>query len=300
MAAPARICSLLPSATEIVAALGCADRLVGRSEECNYPPQVAALPVVSAARIDTSQLGSGDIDAAVRESLLDGRSLYGVDRALLERLRPDLVITQDLCRVCAVSSHELRDVSDLGVAVLALDPRTIEGIAASIHTLADQLGVPADGERVASHMTEAMQGVRRATAGQPTPGVAVMEWLDPPFAAGHWVPEMVEAAGGRELLGRPGEPSRRLTWEEVRAAEPELLVLAPCGFTAERAAAEAHAVPDLGCRVVAVHGDAYFSRPAPRVAEGIAQLAHLLHPEVVPDPGLPAIEVRSGGRVSPA
>jgi iron complex transport system substrate-binding protein len=296
MAAPARICSLLPSATEIVAALGCADRLVGRSEECNYPPEVSALPVVSAARIDTAELASGDIDAAVRESLLDGRSLYGVDRELLESLRPDLVITQDLCRVCAVSSDELHDVSDLGVSVLALDPRTIEGIAASVHTLADELGVPEEGERVAGQMTGAIEHVRRATADRPTPGVAVMEWLDPPFAAGHWVPEMVEAAGGRELLGRAGEPSRRLTWDEVRDAAPELLVLAPCGFAAERAAAEAHAVPDLGCRVVAVFGDAFFSRPAPRVADGIAQLAHLLHPGAVPDPGLPAIEVRAATR----
>jgi iron complex transport system substrate-binding protein len=149
-------------------------------------------------------------------------------------------------------------------------------------------------------MTAAIDAVRHATAGRPAPRVAVMEWLDPPFAAGHWVPEMVEAAGGRELLGRPGDPSRRLTWDEVRAAAPELLVLAPCGFTAERAAAEAHAVPDLGCRVVAVHGDAYFSRPAPRIADGIAQLAHLLHPAAVPDPGLPAIELRAGGRISRA
>jgi iron complex transport system substrate-binding protein len=300
VASAQRICSLLPSATEIVAALGCADRLVGRSEECNYPPELTALPVVSAARIDTSQLGSGDIDAAVRESLLDGRSLYGVDRALLESLRPNLVITQDLCRVCAVSSDELRDVSDLGVSVLALDPRTIEGIAASVHTLADELGVRAEGERVVGGMIAAIDAVRQATAGRPAPRVAVMEWLDPPFAAGHWVPEMVEAAGGRELLGRPGDPSRRLTWDEVRAAAPELLVLAPCGFTAERAAAEAHAVPDLGCRVVAVHGDAYFSRPAPRIADGIAQLAHLLHPGAEPDPGLPAIELRAGGRISRA
>jgi iron complex transport system substrate-binding protein len=191
-------------------------------------------------------------------------------------------------------------VSDLGVSVLALDPRTIEGIAASVHTLADELGVPAEAERVASEMAAAIERVRRGTAGRRTPGVAVMEWLDPPFAAGHWVPEMVEAAGGRELLGRAGEPSRRLTWDEVREAAPELLVLAPCGFSAERAAAEAHAVPDLGCRVVAVHGDAYFSRPAPRVADGIAQLARLLHPGAVPDPGLPAIEVRAAERPSRA
>jgi iron complex transport system substrate-binding protein len=290
-ASPTRICSLLPSATEIVADLGCADRLVGRSEECNFPPDVASLPVVSAARVDTSKLPSGAIDAAVRDSLLDGRSLYAVDQALLEELGPDLVITQDLCRVCAVSSHELRDVQTLGIAVLALDPRSLAGIEATLHTIAAQLGVPEAGERLASEMHEAIEATRHAVAGRPRPRVAVLEWLDPPFAAGHWVPEMVEAAGGLEILGRADAPSRQVTWDDVRAARPDLVVLAPCGFTAERAAAESELVPDLACRVVAVHGDAYFSRPAPRVADGIALLAHLLHPGAVPDPGLTAIEV---------
>ncbi len=297
MPTPLRIVSLLPSATEIVADLGCLDRLVGRSEECNFPPEAASLPVVSAARVDTSALPSGAIDAAVRESLLDGRSLYAVDRELLEQLQPDLIITQDLCRVCAVSSGELRDVEALNVPILALDPRTLEGIEASVRTVADQLGVPEAGERETARMRQSIEATRRAVAGRRTPRVAVLEWLDPPFAAGHWVPEMAEAAGGRELLGGAGEHSREVTWDDVRAAQPELIVLAPCGFTAERAAAEAHLVPSLGCRVVAVHGDAYFSRPAPRVADGIALLAHLLHPGVVPDPGLPVIELR---QASPA
>ncbi len=297
MYTPRRICSLLPSATEIVATLGCGDRLVGRSEECNFPPEVASLPVVSAARVDTSQLPSGAIDAAVRESLLDGQSLYAVDQALLEELQPDLVITQDLCRVCAVSSHELRDVRTLGIAVLALDPRSLEGIEATLHTIADQLGVPDAGEREAAKMHAAIAATRSAVAGKPRPRVAVLEWLDPPFAAGHWVPEMVAAAGGQELLGRADQPSWQVSWDDVRAAQPDLVVLAPCGFTAERAAAEGDLVPDLGCRVVAVHGDAYFSRPAPRVADGIALLAHLLHPGAVPDPGLTAIDLPA---VSPA
>jgi iron complex transport system substrate-binding protein len=296
MPAPRRIVSLLPSATEIVADLGCLDRLVGRSEECNFPPEAASLPVVSAARVDTSALPSGAIDAAVRESLLDGRSLYAVDRELLEQLQPDLIITQDLCRVCAVSSHELRGLETLDVPILALDPRTLEGIEASVRTVADQLGVPAAGEREAARMHEAIEATRRKVAGRPTPRVAVLEWLDPPFAAGHWVPEMVEAAGGRELLGEAGKHSRQATWDQIEAARPELIVLAPCGFTAERAAAEAHLVPGLGCRVVAVHGDAYFSRPAPRVADGIAQLAHLMHADAAPDPGLPAIQVAQATR----
>lgn len=297
MASPTRICSLLPSATEIVAALGCRDRLVGRSEECNFPPEVSSLPVVSAARLDTSQLPSGAIDAAVRESMLDGRSLYAVDRELLEELEPDLIITQDLCRVCAVSSHELRDLEALDIPILALDPHTLEGIEASVRTLADQLGVPGAGEREADRMRASTEATRRAVAGLRAPSVVVLEWLDPPFASGHWVPEMVEAAGGRDLLGEPGAYSQEVSWEAVRAAQPQLVVLAPCGFTAERAAAEADLVPDLGCRIVAVHGDAYFSRPAPRVADGIALLAHLLHPGAMPDPGLPVIELR---QASPA
>ena len=146
-------------------------------------------------------------------------------------------------------------------------------------------------------MHEAIAATRAAVAGRPRPRVAVLEWLDPPFAAGHWVPEMVEAAGGRELLGRADQPSWQVSWDDVRAARPELVVLAPCGFTTERAAAEGDLVPDLGCRVVAVDGDAYFSRPAPRVADGIALLGHLLHPGAVPDPGLRVIELR---QASPA
>jgi iron complex transport system substrate-binding protein len=262
---------------------------VGRSAECAFPDAVRALPVVTAARVDTEALPSGAIDAAVRESLLDGRSLYSVDAGLLERLRPDLVITQDLCRVCAVSSHELRDLAALDVPTLTLDPRTLAGIGETVRTVATRLAEDGAGARVADAFRARIEAVRRAVAGRPRPRVVVLEWLDPPFAAGHWVPEMVEAAGGDERLGRAGEPSRPVSWDDVRAAAPELVVLAPCGFTAERAAREAAGMPELGCRVVAVHGDAFFSRPAPRVADGISQLAHLLHPDAVPDPGLPAL-----------
>jgi iron complex transport system substrate-binding protein len=298
MAAPRRIVSLLPSATEIVADLGALDRLVGRSAECAYPQAVRDLPVVTAARIDTEALPSAAIDAAVRESMLEGRSLYSVDAGLLERLRPDLVITQDLCRVCAVSSHELRDLESLDVPTLALDPRTLAGIEASVRMLAAGLGVEDAGEAVALGFRARIDAVRRVVRGRERPRVVVLEWLDPPFAAGHWVPEMVQAAGGEEQLGHAGEPSRAVTWDAVREAEPDLVVLAPCGFTAERAAQEAAGMPALDCRVVAVHGDAFFSRPAPRVADGVAQLAHLLHPGALADPGLPALPPANG--VTPA
>jgi iron complex transport system substrate-binding protein len=283
-----RICSLLPSATEIVGALGLADRLVGVSAECDYPPQVRELPVVTGSRIELASLPSAGIDAAVREALLEGGSLYAIDEELVRELRPDVVITQDLCAVCAVGSDDVRAIRTLDAEVVSLDPRSIAGVEDSMLALAERLGVPERGRAVVAEMREEIARVRAAVAEAEPRRVFVAEWLDPPFAAGHWVPEMVAAAGGEEVLGRAGEPSFRTTWEAVRDAAPELVVAAPCGFDARRAAEEA-ALPDVGCPVVAVDANAYFSRPAPRIARGIAQLAHLLHPELVPDPGLPAI-----------
>jgi iron complex transport system substrate-binding protein len=292
MPVPHRICSLLPSATEIICQLGCGDRLVGRSAECQFPESVTGLPVVTAARIDTSQMAGAAIDRAVREAVLDGRSLYSLDEELIGRLEPDLVVTQDLCRVCAVSSDEVSRIRTLDVDVLALDPHDIAGVAESVRILAGRLGVAERGAALARDMLERIAEVRRAVAARPRPRVFVAEWLDPPFAAGHWVPEMVEAAGGTEVLGAAGKPSVPVSWKEVAAASPELVVAAPCGYTAERAAAEAADAPDLGCPVVAVHADAFYSRPAPRIAEGIAQLAHLMHPDAFPEPALPAIAVQ--------
>ncbi|HEU0195318.1 MAG TPA: ABC transporter substrate-binding protein [Gaiellales bacterium] len=289
MPLPRRICSLLPSATEIICQLGCGDRLVGRSAECQFPGSVTALPVVTAARIDTSRMAGAEIDRAVREAVLDGQSLYSLDEELIGRLEPDLVVTQDLCRVCAVSSDEVSRIQALDVDVLALDPHDIAGVAESVRILAARLGVAGRGDALANDMLARIEGVRRSLAGRRRPRVFVAEWLDPPFAAGHWVPEMVAAAGGAEVLGGAGRPSVPVAWTDVAAASPELVVAAPCGYTAERAAAEAAAIPDLGCPVVAVHADAFYSRPAPRIADGVAQLAHLLHPDAVADPGLPAI-----------
>jgi iron complex transport system substrate-binding protein len=285
-----RICSLLPSATEIVGALGLADFLVGRSEECDFPAEVERLPVVTAARIDTTAIGSLEIDRAVREALADGRSLYALDEALIDALEPDVILTQDLCAVCAVSSDEVSRLCGIDAEVVSLDPRGIAGIEESVLALAGRLGVSERGSAVVASMEETIAGVRELTAGRPRPRAFVAEWLDPPFAAGHWVPEMVEAAGGREVLGVAGQASFPTTWGEVLECSPELVVLAPCGFDASRTVRGAD-LPELGCRVVAVDANAYFSRPAPRVAEGVVQLAHLLHPEVVPDPGLPQIEL---------
>jgi iron complex transport system substrate-binding protein len=281
-----RIVSLVPSATEIIAALGLADGLVGRSHECTYPAGVQSAPVVSASRVDTTTIASAEIDAAVRAALADGRPLYAVDADLLERLAPDVIVTQDLCEVCAVSSGEVRRVASTGAETISLDPRDLREIEESIRTLARHLGVAGRGEELAQTMRHRLDGVHQAVRGLPRPRVFVAEWLDPPFAAGHWVPEMVELAGGEEVLGRTRERSFETTWEAVAAAAPQLLVLAPCGFDVERTVADAGSVPAIGARVVAVDGDAAYSRPGPRVAEGVAQLASLLHPGAVEPPDL--------------
>jgi iron complex transport system substrate-binding protein len=289
---PVRICSLLPSATEILAALGQLDRVVGRSAECDFPPSVSELPVVTAARIETSDLDSAEIDGAVREALADGRSLYAVDPDLIARLAPDLIVTQDLCQVCAVSSSD--DVlCALQVETLALDAHSVGEIEQSILQLAARLGVPRRGQRVVNEMESKIETTVAGVKGLARRRAFVSEWLAPPFAAGHWLPEMIALAGGADVLGKPRRPSFPTSWELVRRLEPELVVLAPCGFDLGRAAAEASRadLPDLGCPVVVVDGNAYYSRPAPRVADGIRQLAYLLHPGEVPDPGLPYHEL---------
>jgi iron complex transport system substrate-binding protein len=289
-AAPQRICSLLPSATEIVAQLGLIDRLVGVSEECRWPPEVVGKPVVSTARIDPGELSDAQIDRVVRESVGEGRSLYAVDAELIDRLAPDLIVTQDLCAVCAVSSAGLADACPVDAQILSLDPRTLDEVAGSVVALAEQLGVQERGREIARQMQEKVAAVERAVQGRPRPAVFVAEWIDPPYCGGHWVPEMVERAGGLNAIGRAGEPSHRVSWSEALEREPQLVVLAPCGFGADEAAARgAHL--RLPCRTVAVDGDSCYSRPAPRLADGVRQLAHLIHPDAVPDPGLPEIEL---------
>jgi iron complex transport system substrate-binding protein len=285
-----RICSLLPSATEIVASLGLADRLVGVSEECDWPPQVRDLPVVTASRVDTGELASLDIDEAVREAVADGRQLYAIDRELLEALEPDLILTQNLCAVCAVSAGAVAELYATDAEVVALDAHTVGGVEEGVVWLAGLLGVAERGRAVVAEMEATITAVRERVTEAPKRSVFVAEWLEPPYAAGHWIPEMVELAGGRDVLGRAGAPSYATSWEAVREREPELVVVAPCGFDHERAAREA-SLPPLGCAAVAVDSNAYYARPAPRLADGVAQLAFLIHPELVDDPGLPYVEL---------
>ena len=285
-----RICSLLPSATEIVAELGLVESLVGISEECDWPPEVRSLPIVTASRVDASRLSSLEIDKAVREAVGDGRPLYAIDRALLEALQPDLILTQNLCAVCAVSADHVSELSATDAEVVALDAHTLAEIQERIRSLADLLGMSARGRTLVAEMDAKIAAVRARVGDAPTTSVFVAEWLEPPYAAGHWIPEMVAIAGGRDVLGQAGAPSYPTSWEAVREARPELVVVAPCGFDHERASREA-TLPPLACRAVAVDSNAYYARPAPRLADGIAQLAFLIHPDLVDDPGLPYLEL---------
>ena len=285
-----RICSLLPSATEIVCDLGMLDSLVGRSEECAWPPEVKSKPVVTAARVDPASLSSAEIDRAVKAAVADGASLYTVDAELIDELRPDVLITQDLCTVCAVSSGDLASACPVGAEIISLDPSTLADVAQTVRLLGEHLGATDAAAQVVDAMLRKIHRVREAVAGLPRRRIFVAEWIDPPFSAGHWVPEMVEIAGGEDVMGRHGQPSFETTWDDVFAREPELVVIAPCGFLA-REAAERAAGLRLPCRAIAVDADSYFSRPAPRLADGVLQLGHLLHPDAVPDPGLAAIEL---------
>lgn len=296
---PQRICSLLPSATEVIAQLGLSDRLVGVSAECRWPAEVIGKPVVSAARVDTATLASGEIDRLVRELTRDGKSLYALDAELIDRLAPDLIVTQDLCAVCAVSSEQLASACPLDVETLSLDPRTFAQVGESVLRLARRLGAESRGARIAGEMWQTARAVEQAVAGVARPRMFLAEWVEPAYVGGHWIPEMIELAGGTPVLGSAGEPAYPIAWERVVAAEPELVVIAPCGFDAEQSAERALQVgPRLPCRVVAVDADGYYSRPAPRLADGVRQLGHLLHPDRVEDPGLPAIELRAiGGSV---
>jgi iron complex transport system substrate-binding protein len=285
-----RICSLLPGATEIVAELGLADSLVGVSDECRWPATVVGKPVVSSTRIDPAGLSSSQIDAAVRAAVQDGRSLYAVDAELIEELRPDLIITQDLCAVCAVSKNELESAAPVGAEVLSLDPRTLADVVASVRTLAERLGVVERGEAIAAGMRAAIAETAASVEGLARRRVFFAEWIDPPFCAGHWLPEMIEVAGGRDVLGRAGEPSHRTTWEYVLSLRPELILVGPCGFGIEEAYRRA-ADLQLPCRALVVDGDAYYSRPGPRLGDGVRQLAWLCHPTVAADTGLPVLEL---------
>jgi iron complex transport system substrate-binding protein len=288
-----RIISFLPSATDMIAELGLLDSLVGVSEDCNWPAQVKDKPLVARTRIDVAGLSAAEIDRFVSASATEAHSLYAVDAGLMAQLKPDLLITQDLCEVCAVSSGDLASACPIGTEVFSMNPRTMDEVIASVVDLAERLGVAERGRMVAGAMQAKIDTVRSVVESLDRPRVFVAEWMDPPYGSGHWLPEMVEAAGGRNLLSRPGEYSFATTWEAVLAEHPQLIVLAACGFDIGQAL-ERTGDLCLPVRTVVVDGDAYYSRPAPRIADGVRQLAHLFHPAEVADPGLPAVQLPLG------
>jgi len=284
-----RIVSLVPHATELLFALGAGPELVGVTHECDFPPAARELQPVTRDALPGG-LSSAEIDAAVRERTLNGEAIYELDRAALAAMEPDLIVTQALCPVCAVSYEEVAEVAatlPTQPRVLSLDPKTLGETLGDVRTLAQATGRRERGVELVQDAAARIDRVKLAVRGQPRPRVAAVEWLDPPFMAGHWTPQLIELAGGEDALGLPGEPSEAVSWEQLAAARPEVVVAMPCGYDERRAHAEALAHADelalLGARlIVAVNASAYFSRPGPRLIDGLELLAHVLHPERVP------------------
>ena len=293
-----RIVSLLPAATDLVAVLGRADDLVGRTHECDWPEGVVDVPVVTAAEVDQDRMSSREISLAVGGSAHSGSSLYTVDIERLAALAPDLVLTQDLCDVCAVSYRRVSEavrLMDTDTRVVSLEPRTLAEVFGTLATVGDLLGVDT---------TDIVAGLRaRLAAADPRPAhrprVLVVEWMDPPWPAGHWVPEQVSAAGGTPLLAAPGEHTSAVEWDAMLATDPDVVVVAPCGFPPRRTRAEIDVLTsrpgwaDLRAvrdgRVWLADGPSFFNRPGPRVVRGVEILAHILHGtgSITPDEAVP-------------
>ncbi len=260
------------------------------THECDYPPSVRGLPHVTRDMLAPG-LSAAEIDAAVRERTERGESIYELDVDRLRELEPDLIVTQALCPVCAVSYEDVAQLAGelpSRPRVIALDPHTVGETLADIRTIAQATGRRDEGIALLARAAGRIDRVRLAVRGARRRGVAALEWLDPIFAAGHWTPQLIEYAGGMDLLGRPGEPSAQLGWDTVAEAEPEVVIVMPCGYGAPRALAEAREHADRlaqlrASRVVAVDGGAYFSRPGPRIVDGLELLAHILHPRLVPE-----------------
>lgn len=270
----------------MVHALGAGGQLVGRSHECDYPPEVVDLPIVSRPALDLPGASPAEIDDAVSGRMRTGESMYAIDEVLLRELRPDVILTQNLCRVCAPSGNELsRAVRDFTIRpdILFLTPSDLAGIEENIQATGVAIGRPDAAMELIHSTRRRLARVRSAVAEAPTRRVAFLEWTDPLFCAGHWVPEMIALAGGHDPLGRPGEDSVRVSWEDVEAAAPELIVVSPCGYRLPQATELARGLPRIsGAGVYAVDANAYYARPGPRVAEAVELLGHLFHPELVP------------------
>ena len=299
-----RIASLVPSATEMLFALGLGEQVVAVTHECDYPPEAAGkrhltrslVPTYTAATNSAAGPTAGEIDAAVRRLISEGRNLYELDEAALAELDVDLIVTQAVCEVCAVSYDDVIAVADrlpTRPRVISLDPSNLAEVLADVPRLGEAAGVAERAIALRDGLERRLEAVRRAVAGVTRPGVLALEWLDPPFIGGHWVPEMIEIAGGEDVLGIAGQKSRTAEWDEIAASSPEVVVAMPCGWDARQARSEvdAHAaeVAAIGAeRIWTVDAAASFSRPGPRLVEGTELLAHLLHPDRVAAPlGVP-------------
>jgi iron complex transport system substrate-binding protein len=287
-----RLVSLLPSATEIVYALGLGDELAGVSFECDQPPAARAEKTIVVGGLDTSGMTPGDIDRYVRAQLASGQDLYTLHARALAELAPDLILTQDLCRVCALPAGHVNDALNyLGchADVLTLDPHSLDDVLASILLVGQRAGVADRAARLVGELRTRLTAVAVPLAGLARPRVAVIEWVDPPFTAGHWVPDLVTAAGGQPVAARPGAPSVQTSWADIAAARPEVVVVAPCGFHLADAAGQAGLVAEAlrleglaGVPVWAIDADGLVVRPGPRLVNGVEALAAILHPEAVP------------------
>jgi iron complex transport system substrate-binding protein len=278
-----RVVSLLPSATEIVYALGLGDQLAGVTFECDEPACARRDKTVVVGGLDTSAMGPAEIDAYVREQLAAGRDLYTLDAGALAALSPELIFTQDLCRVCALPAGHVAEALDyLGCTaeVVTLDPHSLDEVLETILIVGRQTGAVQQARLLVGSLRQRLADVSDRVAGQRRPAAAVIEWVDPPFNAGHWVPDLVAAAGGRPVTGCPGGPSSQTSWDEIAAAQPEVVVVAPCGFSLDAAAAQAETVAARlpGIPVWAIDANGLVVRPGPRLVDGVEALAAILHP----------------------
>ena len=287
-----RICSLLPSATEVIASLGLGDELVGISHECDYPPSMKHVPIMVEPVIPPHGLASAEIDSRVRQLVASGQRLYRLNDHLLRQAQPELILSQDLCHVCAITPDQLQDA--IGAmprqpTVLTLNPSSVLDVINDVVRIGDAAGRSAEGHRLAEHLRDRLDAVRtRVQTVSHRPRVVCIEWLSPLYIAGHWVPEMVQLAGGLDVLAQPGSPSRVVTWGEIVAAAPDVLLVMPCGFSVEKTHTELRQLmqhpdqwrlsPVLAEHTYLVDASSYFSRPGPRLIDGIELLVTILHP----------------------